>query len=109
MYRNNKVRLIIGKIDTSTLFEVGVKKGDSVSLVLSLFLMMEFVETVEAEWDKHNIQKQNSNDIEIIHNQPDKSRVTQQRTSRRASCSTFSVCYMWTMERSCSYQDETLT
>ena len=57
MYSNNKVRLIIGKIDTSTPFEVGVKKGDSISLVLSLFLMMAFVETVEAEWDKHNIQK----------------------------------------------------
>ena len=57
MYSNNKVRLIIGKIDTSIPFEVGVKQGDSVAPVLFLFLMMDFAETVEAEWDKHNIQK----------------------------------------------------
>ena len=57
MYSKNKVRLIICKIDTSIPFEVGVKQGDSVSPVLFLFLMMAFAETVEAEWDKHNIQK----------------------------------------------------
>ena len=57
MYSNNKVRLIIGKIDTSILFEVGVKQGDSVAPVLFLFLMMDFTETDEVEWDKHNIQK----------------------------------------------------
>ena len=57
MYSNNKVRLSIGKIDTSIPFEVGVKQGDSVAPMLSLFLMMAFAETVEAEWDKHNIQK----------------------------------------------------
>ena len=57
MYSNNKVRIIISKIDTSIPFEVGVKQGDSVAPMLSLFLMMVFAETVEAEWDKHNIQK----------------------------------------------------
>ena len=57
MYSNNKVRLIIGKIDTSIPFEVGVKQGDRVALVIFLFLVMSFAETVEAEWDKHNIQK----------------------------------------------------
>ena len=57
MYRNNKLRLIIGKIDTSIPFEVGVKQGDSVAPMLSLFLMMALAETVEAEWDKHNTQK----------------------------------------------------
>ena len=57
MYRNNKVRIIIGKIDTSIPVEVGTKKGDSVSPVLFFFLIMAFTETVEAEWDKHNIQK----------------------------------------------------
>ena len=41
---NNKVRLIIGKIDTSIPFEVGVKQGDSVAPVLFLYLMMDFVE-----------------------------------------------------------------
>ena len=57
MYSNNEVRLIIGKIDTSIPFEVGVKQGDSVAPVIFLFLVMAFAETVEAEWDKHNIQK----------------------------------------------------
>ena len=57
MYRNNKVRLIIGKIDTSIPFEVGMKQGDSVAPVLFPFLVMAFAEAVEAEWDKHKIQK----------------------------------------------------
>ena len=57
MYSNNKVRLIIGKIDTSIPFKVGLKQGDSVAPVLFLFIMMAFAETVEAEWDKHNTQK----------------------------------------------------
>ena len=57
MYSNNKVRLIIGKIDTSIPFEVGVKQGDSVAPVLFLFLMMAFAETIEQEWDRHNIKK----------------------------------------------------
>ena len=46
MYRNNKVRLIIGKIYTSIPFEVGVKQGDSGDLVLFLFLMMAFTEVI---------------------------------------------------------------
>ena len=45
----NKVRLIIGKIDTSIPFEVGVKQGDSVAPVLFLFLMMAFAEVIEQE------------------------------------------------------------
>ena len=57
MYSNNKVRLIIGKFDTSIPFEVGVKQGDSVAPVLFLFLMMAFVEVIEQEWDKHGIKK----------------------------------------------------
>ena len=56
MYRNNKVKLIIGKIDTSIPFEVGVKQGDSVAPVLIQFLMMAFVEVIEQEWDKHGIK-----------------------------------------------------
>ena len=42
MYSNNKVRLIIGKIDTSIHFEVGVNQGDRIALVLFLFLVMAF-------------------------------------------------------------------
>ena len=57
MYKNNKVRLIIGKIDTSIPFKVVVKQGERVALVLFLFLMTAFVETVKAEWDKQNIKK----------------------------------------------------
>ena len=44
------MRLILGKIDISIPFEVGVKKGDSVALVLFLFIMMTFLETLEEEW-----------------------------------------------------------
>ena len=57
MYSNNKVRLVIGKIDTSIPFEVGVKQVESVALVLFLFLMMAFAEVIEQEWDKHGIKK----------------------------------------------------
>lgn len=37
MYSNNKMMLIIGKIDTSIPFEVGVKQGDNVAPELFLF------------------------------------------------------------------------
>ena len=40
MYTDNKVRLLIGETDLSTLFEVGVKQGDSVAPVIFLFIMM---------------------------------------------------------------------
>ena len=57
MYSRNKVRLIIGKIDTSIPFEVGVKQGDSVAPVLFLFLMMAFAEAIEQECNKNGIEK----------------------------------------------------
>ena len=57
MYSNNKMRLIIGKIDTSIPFKVGVKQADSVDPVLFLFLMMAFAELIEQEWDKHADKK----------------------------------------------------
>ena len=41
MYTDKNVRLIMGKIDISITFEVGVKQGDSVAPVLLLFIMME--------------------------------------------------------------------
>ena len=75
MYSNNKVRSIIGKIDKSIPFEVGVKQGDSVAPVLFLFLMMAFAETVEAEWGQ-KIQKIEFNDIVIPPNPRGKLRVT---------------------------------
>ena len=57
MYANTKVRLIIGKIDTSIPFTVGVKQGDSMAPVLFLFLVMAFAETLEKEWDKAKLTK----------------------------------------------------
>ena len=56
MYTDNNVRLILGKIDTSIHFEVGVKQGDIFAPVLFLFIIMEFSETLEEEWVK-NIYK----------------------------------------------------
>jgi hypothetical protein len=55
MYTDNNVRLILGKIDLSIPFEVGVKQGDSVAPVLFLFIMMAFAETLEEEWVKNNL------------------------------------------------------
>ena len=65
MYTNNKVRFILGKIDTSITFEVGVKQGDRVAPVLFLFIMMVFAETIEKEWVRNDLKmikfKQHSN------------------------------------------------
>ena len=47
MYTDNNVRMIIGKIDISITFEVGVKQGDRVAPVLFLFIMVSFAETIE--------------------------------------------------------------
>ena len=47
MYTDNKVSLILGKIDISIPFEVGVKQGDSVAPVLFLFIMMAFLKSLE--------------------------------------------------------------
>ena len=55
MYTDNKVRLIIGETDLSSIFEVGVKQGDSVAPVLFLFIMMAFGETLEKEWVKNDL------------------------------------------------------
>ena len=52
MYTDKKVSLILGNIDISISFEVGVKKRDSVALFLFLFIMMAFEETLEKEWVK---------------------------------------------------------
>ena len=50
MYKDSRVRLIIGKIDTTIPFYVGVKQGDSMAPVLFLFKIMGFAEILEGEW-----------------------------------------------------------
>ena len=50
MYKDSRVRLIIGKIDTTIPFYVGVKQGDSMAPVLFLFIIMGFAETLKGEW-----------------------------------------------------------
>ena len=49
MYTDNKLRLILGNIDISIPFEVGVKQRYIVAPVLFLFIMMAFAETLEKE------------------------------------------------------------
>ena len=49
MYTENKVILILGKIDISIPLEVRLKQGDSVAPVLFLFTMMAFADTIEKE------------------------------------------------------------
>ena len=56
IYTDNKVRLILVKIDTSIPFEFGVKKGDSVAPVLFLFIMMAFEETIEKECVRNELK-----------------------------------------------------
>ena len=50
MHNKSVFKLVIGNIETSIDFKVGVKQGDSTTLVLFLFLMMAFAETLEDEW-----------------------------------------------------------
>ena len=47
MYKDSRVRLIIGKIDTTIPFQVGVKQGDIMAPVLFQFIIMGFAETLE--------------------------------------------------------------
>ena len=56
---HNKIifKIIIGKVETSIDFKVGVKKGDSMAPVLFLFLMMAFSETLEDEWTDLGLSK----------------------------------------------------
>ena len=50
MYEKIIIKIIIVKIETSINFKVGVKQGDSTTLVLFLFLMMVFSKTLEDKW-----------------------------------------------------------
>ena len=57
MYNKIIVKLIIGKVDISIYFKVGVKQGDSMDPVLFLFLMMAFSETLEDKWAALRLSK----------------------------------------------------
>ena len=49
MYKDSVVKLVIGEFETTIEFKVGVKRGYSVALVLLLFIVMAFSETLERE------------------------------------------------------------
>ena len=55
MYKDSRVRLIIGKIDTTIPFFVGVKQCDSMAPVLFVFIIMGFAETLEGEWTRNGL------------------------------------------------------
>ena len=57
MYDKSVVNLIIGKVETSIEFKVGVKQGDIMAPVLFLFLMMAFSKTLEDEWTDLGLSK----------------------------------------------------
>ena len=57
MYKDSVVRLMIGKIETSIPFEVGVKQGDSIAPVFFLFIMMAFAETLQKEWIRNDLRQ----------------------------------------------------
>ena len=50
MYNKSLVKIIIGNIETSIDFKVGVKKGESMATVLFLFLIMAFSKILEDKW-----------------------------------------------------------
>ena len=57
MYKDSVVKLVIGEFETTIEFKVGVKQGDSVALVLFLFIVMAFAETLEKEWTRNGLTK----------------------------------------------------
>ena len=57
MYNKSIVKLIIGKVDISIEFKVGVKQGDSMAPLLFMFSMMAFSETPEDEWTALGLRK----------------------------------------------------
>ena len=50
IYEKILVNIIIGKIETSIYFKVGVKQEDIIDPVIFLFLMTEFSKTLEDDW-----------------------------------------------------------
>ena len=57
MYKKSMVNIIIGKVEKSIDFKVGVKQGDSMYPVLFLLLMMAFTKTLEDEWTDLGLSK----------------------------------------------------
>ena len=57
MYDKSTFKLTIRKVETSIELRVGVKQGDSMNLVLFLFLMIDFAKTVEDEWTALGLSK----------------------------------------------------
>ena len=57
MYKKIVVNIIIGKIETSIEFKLGVKQGDSMAQLLFLFLIMAFAKTLEDEWTALGLSK----------------------------------------------------
>ncbi len=55
LYTNLKVIVKIGKEIADIDQEVGVRQGDNVSSVISLFLMSAFAETLEKEWKQSGL------------------------------------------------------
>ncbi len=56
IYTDNIVVLKIEKEVREILQEVGVQQGDNMALVLFLFLMTAFAETLQLEWKHENIK-----------------------------------------------------
>ena len=55
MYKDSRVRLIRGNIDTTIPFKVGDKQGDSMAPVLFLLIIMGLAETLEGEWTRNGL------------------------------------------------------
>ena len=56
-YKKIRVKVIIGKVETSIDFKLGVKQGDSMAPVLFIFLIMAFSQTLEDEWTALGLSK----------------------------------------------------
>ena len=57
MYNKSIVKLIIINVETSIEFSMGVKQGNSMVLVLFLFLIMAFAKKLEDEWTALGLSK----------------------------------------------------
>ena len=57
MYNKSIVKIVIGKVETSIDFKVGVKQVDRMGPVPFLFSMMAFVKTLEDKWTTLGLSK----------------------------------------------------
>ena len=60
MYKDSVVKLGIGEFETTIDLKVGVKRGDSVALVLFLFIVMAFAEHLKRNGRSMDSPRQNS-------------------------------------------------